>query len=342
LKHEDYRCPECRREVILRRGDINVAHFSHKASQDPCRQYNGNGGGGEGSRHRNAKLMLKNILETPRHFTIIQACNMCKNPNYHTIPTNAKPQLEVRVEGGVADVYLKVGDREIIFEVFNTHATYRRKGEWYELTCGEIEEEYSPTGKITMHCCREWRCSDCEAEVRRNHELRIQQEERRQKELERQFNEMLEREAIELKEKAKQMEAQRIQREAERKEMEREWEEGRVEREAKAQRERDEYNKGVEQRRKEAEERRIARDVIHKAMQKAKQEQEAKDNAILEEKAKQYHVIHKEYQQRYLIDKEPLPAEWLELDGWNQLKHLSIDYKGCDFLNPRLITQTLS
>lgn len=342
LKHEDYQCPECRREVILRRGDINIAHFSHKASLDPCRRYNGNGGGGEGSRHLNAKLILKNILETNRHFTIIQSCSMCKNPDYHTIPTNAKPQLEVRVAGGVADVYVKVGDREIIFEVFNTHAIRHRNGEWYELTCGEIEEQYRPAGKITMDCCRSWRCVSCEAEVQKIHERRIQQEACRQEQLRREFTEMLERETIELKESAKREAAKRIQHDIEKAERDRIWEEGRVEREAKAQRERDEYNKGVEQRQKEAEENRIARSKIQMAILESKKEQEAKTRKELDEKAEHYDVVHKEYEQRYLIDREPLPAEWYERNTWNDLKHLAVDYKGCEFLNPLLIAQTPS
>jgi len=50
-----------------------------------------------------------------------------------------------------------------------------------------------------------------------------------------------------------------------------------------------------------------------------------------------YATIHAEFYSRFITNKEPLPAEWTELDGWNRPLRCCLEYKGCDFLNPLLI-----
>lgn len=203
MKKEDYTCTLCRRTVFLRRGEINVPHFAHKHEGDPCKYYD-RSNSGESSAHQTGKLILKNILDTKRDFKVVRKCQRCNGKHTHQIPMDyTEVKLEGRVSKGFADVLVVYVDKAIAFEVYHTHATDHRDGEWYELTTKEISSKYSNEGSIEMECMRQWRCEPCEAKIkkenedyliRRNNEIRIRQERKEREEQE--WQERKEREEV--------------------------------------------------------------------------------------------------------------------------------------------------
>jgi hypothetical protein len=181
MKGEAYECLECHRPVFPRQGEIRQAHFCHKGSENPCRFYDPPSGSGESETHKRAKLVLYNILDTKRELTIRRQCPRCQEAERYVIPTAEIKSVhtEWAVEGGVADVVAILEDgREIIFEVFHTHRTKERPGEWYDITANEIAAKYSNKGEILLECVRQWRCDDCEREIV---EENVEREKRRAK-----------------------------------------------------------------------------------------------------------------------------------------------------------------
>ena len=60
-KTDEYICPECNKDLLLCQGEIRVHHFRHKVdSINPCHHYSNPT---ESQIHKEAKILLKNILE---------------------------------------------------------------------------------------------------------------------------------------------------------------------------------------------------------------------------------------------------------------------------------------
>jgi len=262
MKKEDYTCTLCRRTVFLRRGEINVPHFAHKHEGDPCKYYD-RSNSGESSAHQTGKLILKNILDTKRDFKVIRTCQRCDGKHIHQIPMDyTEVKLEGRVNKGFADMLIVYADKDIAFEVYHTHATDHRDGEWYELTTKEISSKYSNEGPIEMNCMRQWRCEPCEAKIkkenedyliRRNNEIRIQQEQK-------------EKEYREWRERKERDDAFRRQREEEQKEQDRIRHEDFLQREAESQARRViQRQKEEEERKKTDEQRKVEARLLYEA-----------------------------------------------------------------------------
>ena len=78
-KGQDFSCPICDDEVVLRRGDIRQPHFAHKPDT---------GCSGEGVRHKIAKqmiyLMYRRSIYTPRgHVAVFRKCPNCSQYGSH-------------------------------------------------------------------------------------------------------------------------------------------------------------------------------------------------------------------------------------------------------------------
>lgn len=269
MKKEDYTCTLCRRTVFLRRGEINVPHFAHKHEGDPCKYYD-RSNTGESSAHQTGKLILKNILDTKRDFKVIRKCQRCDGKHIHQIPMDyTGVKLEGRVSKGFADVLVVYADKDIAFEVYHTHATDHRDGEWYELTTKEISSKYSSEGPIEMNCMRQWRCEPCEANIkkenenyliRRNNEIRVMKEQK-----EREYREWRERQEINRLQQEKD-EVIRRQKEEERKEQDRIRNEDFLKREAESQaRMAIQRQKEEEERKKTDEQRKLEARLLYEA-----------------------------------------------------------------------------
>ena len=192
-KDENYQCPHCSKDVILKKGDIRRHHFAHKISDNPCSYYNSQG---ESEIHKEAKLRLKMLLETPTiTISIKRKCcqpfrgKHCENIDEYVIENInensevvyddelciGKVFIEHRYKNeykdgySVADVAYIVNDKiSYIFEVYNKHKTHEkdRIGKcWFELYAIDLINKTnnldSCTQTIEFDCIRNTSCEEC-------------------------------------------------------------------------------------------------------------------------------------------------------------------------------------
>ena len=75
-KKDEYVCPDCNKDLILCQGDIRAHHFRHKVdSVNPCHHYSNPS---ESQIHKDAKKLLKNLLERKIPISFIRNCCCCK------------------------------------------------------------------------------------------------------------------------------------------------------------------------------------------------------------------------------------------------------------------------
>ena len=74
-KNDTYGCPYCDKDVFPRQGKRNRWHFAHKNSDNPCNYYNHPG---ESQIHKDAKMLMKMLLENKIPVSFIRACICCK------------------------------------------------------------------------------------------------------------------------------------------------------------------------------------------------------------------------------------------------------------------------
>jgi len=180
-KKDGYICPECNKDVILCQGEIRAYHFRHKVdSVNPCHNYSNPT---ETQIHKDAKILLKSLLERKIPTSFIRKCCCCKNNEESEIPEISETsniQLEYRFEYNgvkIADVaYIDDGELLCIFEIYNTHKTCseNRPEPWFEIdakTLIKIANDNHLTS-LKIPCIRCEKCDDCiETEEKR---LKIQ------------------------------------------------------------------------------------------------------------------------------------------------------------------------
>ena len=99
-KKDDYICPKCSKDLILCQGEIRVHHFRHKVDNvNPCHHYSNPS---ETQIHKEAKILLKKLLEKKIPISFNRTCCCCKkNEEFENIPEiteNSVIQLEYRFE----------------------------------------------------------------------------------------------------------------------------------------------------------------------------------------------------------------------------------------------------
>jgi len=83
-KKDEYICPECNKDLILVQGEIRVHHFRHKVdSINPCHHYSNPT---ESQIHKDAKILLKNLLERKIQISFIRECVSCKISDEINLP----------------------------------------------------------------------------------------------------------------------------------------------------------------------------------------------------------------------------------------------------------------
>jgi ssDNA-binding Zn-finger/Zn-ribbon topoisomerase 1 len=83
-KKDEYICPECNKDLILVQGEIRVHHFRHKVdSINPCHHYSKPT---ESQIHKDAKMLMKTILENKTHIQFVRECVSCKISSEITLP----------------------------------------------------------------------------------------------------------------------------------------------------------------------------------------------------------------------------------------------------------------
>ena len=169
-KKDEYICPECNKDLILCQGKIKVHHFRHKVDNvNPCHHYSYPT---EAQIHKDAKILLKNILERKIPISFIRNCCSCKKNEEFEIPEISETstiQLEYRFEYNgvkIADVaYIDNGVIVCIFEICNTHKTCsdNRPEPWFEIyaeTLIKMANDNSLT-LLQIPCIRREKCVDC-------------------------------------------------------------------------------------------------------------------------------------------------------------------------------------
>jgi hypothetical protein len=171
-KKDEYICPECNKDLILCQGEIRAHHFRHKVdSVNPCYHYSNPT---EAQIHKDAKILLKTLLERKISIIFIRNCCCCKKNEEFEIPEISETsviKLEYRFEYNgvkIADVaYIDDGNIVCIFEICNTHKTCSENRpndiEWFEInaeTLIKIANDNSLT-KLQIPCIRCEKCESC-------------------------------------------------------------------------------------------------------------------------------------------------------------------------------------
>jgi hypothetical protein len=169
-KKDEYICPECNKDLILGQGEIRVHHFRHKVdSINPCQHYSNPT---ETQIHKDAKILLKNLLERKIPISFIRNCCCCKENEEYEIPEITETsviQLEYRFDYNgikIADVAY-IDDNEIlcIFEIYNTHKTCseNRPEPWFEINAETLIKIANDNTLTTLQipCIRCEKCDEC-------------------------------------------------------------------------------------------------------------------------------------------------------------------------------------
>ena len=170
-KKDEYICPECNKDLILCQGEIRSHHFRHKVDNvNPCNHYSNPT---ETQIHKDAKLLLKNLLERKIPLIFNRICCCCKkNEEFEPIPEITESsviELEYRFEFNgikIADVaYIDDAELLCLFEICNTHKTLseNRPEPWFEInaeTLIKIANDNSLTS-LKIPCIRCEKCESC-------------------------------------------------------------------------------------------------------------------------------------------------------------------------------------
>ena len=160
-KGQDFSCPICEGEVVLRRGDIRQSHFAHKPDT---------GCSGEGVRHKIAKQMIylmywRSIYTTgPGRVSVFRKCPNCSQyGTYSQIVKGYGRDVKCEVDVGrhrVDVALLQNGEPAYGIEVRDTHPVDDAKWEAFRklsFPCIEVEaKEVIRLWEYDINLWREW------------------------------------------------------------------------------------------------------------------------------------------------------------------------------------------
>ncbi len=162
VKGKKYECVDCKRPVILRKGNIRIHHFAHSAQTNVCTYYEHPN---EAQIHKDAKFLMQKLLNEKRLICFTWECNDCGNfYAFEEVPTikykdSDEAILEYRDKEGkwVADVALiNNGNLRYIIEIKNTHQTVNKRPEpWYEVDAAKFIEHVNSCFEESKKCAEE-------------------------------------------------------------------------------------------------------------------------------------------------------------------------------------------
>jgi len=217
LKRIWYKCPDCEKDVYVRKGPVKIAHFAHRSDKNnPCTYYNRNPS--REQKHKNAQLKLKQFLERGKEIDIgrICACGCGYVSNWGITCTNGnivkcEHRFVFNNSTKIADVAVMNIDKEVwcIFEVVHTHYTKEpdRPEPWHEIMADEINSIPSSSDRVVLTCVRQKLRPECIARQKVNHENWLKQQEELRKQREKEEEEF----KIRQEEMNRILEAQRIE-----------------------------------------------------------------------------------------------------------------------------------
>ena len=170
-KKDEYVCPDCNKDLTLCKGDIIIPYFRHKIdSINPCQHYSNPT---ESQIHKDAKILLKNLLEKKVPISFTRECCSCKKMEEFEIPEITETST-IRMEYGfqyngslqIADVaYLDNDEIFTLFEIFYTHKTCseKRPEPWFEIDAEKLIRLANDDSLTTLQipCIRCEKCDEC-------------------------------------------------------------------------------------------------------------------------------------------------------------------------------------
>lgn len=169
-KKDDYICPECNKELILCQGEVRVPYFRHKVDVNPCHHYTNPT---ESQIHKDAKMLLKTVLEGKTPIQFERECTSCKKANDIILPEVEQESiisLEHRFSYNgstkIADVaHLLNGEVKSIFEIKHTHKTSseNRPEPWVEIDASWLLNYVNTNedSSLKIKCIRSDKCEEC-------------------------------------------------------------------------------------------------------------------------------------------------------------------------------------
>jgi hypothetical protein len=169
-KKDKYICPDCNKDLILCQGKVRTHHFRHVVDNiKPCNHYTNPS---ETQIHKNAKILLKSLLERKVPIIFIRNCIECKkNEEYKILEINNYSTIHIEYrfifndELKIADVgYIEYDKIKYIFEIYNTHKTFNedRPEPWFEIDARQLINIANNISDILhIPCIRTLKCSNC-------------------------------------------------------------------------------------------------------------------------------------------------------------------------------------
>lgn len=170
-KKDEYICPDCNKDLILCKGKKRIPHFRHKVDNiNPCHHYSNPS---ESQIHKNAKILLKNLLERKIPISFTRECCSCKNVENFEIPEMSKTstihteyKFEYNDSSKSADVaYLDNGEVVALFEIWYTHKTRseNRPEPWFEIDAEKLIRlaNDDSLASLQVPCIRCEKCEEC-------------------------------------------------------------------------------------------------------------------------------------------------------------------------------------
>jgi hypothetical protein len=197
-KINKYKCPFCEKDVIFRNGKIKQPHFAHCKSNTPCSYYEKPN---ETQIHKDAKLLMKTLLDNKTTLHFYRKCNYCNEENNsvesflrvaklftHKINDYDDSQAyieykftynESRKSADVA--LLQKNELKYIFEICYKNKTKEenRPEPWFEIKAetliNEINsgETINKDDEIKIECIRDYKCDICKTKEQYEKEMRI-------------------------------------------------------------------------------------------------------------------------------------------------------------------------
>ncbi len=176
-KSNKYKCPDCDKYVILRKGKIIRPYFAHYKSTNPCNYYNNPG---ETQIHKDAKMLLKTLLDNKNEITFYRECHDCMLDGDNTMDCgeieyseNSKAVIEHKFGFNdstrrSADVALVENENiQYIFEICYTNKTREenRPEPWFEIDAETLIKNVNNYENIQngihIECIRNYKCGRC-------------------------------------------------------------------------------------------------------------------------------------------------------------------------------------
>jgi hypothetical protein len=272
-KINKYKCPSCEKDVIFRNGKINKPHFAHYKSDNPCYYYEKPN---ETQIHKDAKLLMKTLLDNKNNISIHRSCNYCCGYSgcidydiFEDDYNNTKAIIEYKFNynnsNRSADIALLENDKiKYIFEICYKSKTKEenRPEPWFEIDAEELINNINSCENIeeiiSIDCIRNYKCDEC-IEHERNVCSFLEKLQIKEKEQKSENTELLNMS----KEDERTIEKERIEKDISRKrEEEREFERKKREEEREFERKKREEEKEFERKKREEEKERERENII--------------------------------------------------------------------------------